>query len=722
MEEQLPIKFGKYTLLRRLAVGGMAEIFLALHRSISGFEKLLVIKRILPNLTQDQEFLQMFLDEARIAATLNHPNIAQIYDVGAVGDSYFIAMEYVHGEDLRSIVRGMKKKHVTSFPLEHSLQIIGGVCAGLEYAHTRTDLQGQPLEIVHRDISPQNVLVTFSGDIKVVDFGIARAKMAGLEQNTDRGQLKGKVPYMSPEQCRGRDLDWRSDIFSAGILLFELTTGRRLFRGATEFNTLRMIVEEDYPLPSQFYAHYPADLEQIVMKSLMKDREQRFQSARELQADLEEFVRQHRIPSSTLNLAKFLEEIFDEKLATQREALAEGKRLADIIAQEESRAPERHSSGLIDIGDHGQPSSGPFPTQPGPSTAAWVERKKSSIARRLAMAIVALVLVVGVGGAIIFFTRPGETTTVEPEVMGQIDITSTPEGAEIRLDGQPTKSKTPHLVKNLRTGKTYQIKLSLEGYRHELREVRLTSAHPNERVSLEMTPARTGIFVVDSTPPGAEVYVDGRQFDGVTPATIPELTPNEAHTVLLKLAGYVDASDSASVAPGKIVNLSFELEETELGLDESFLVVETEPEGVEVILNGERLASLTPLKHRLAAGRTVKLLLTKKNYDPVRKNVRLRGGRTAEVSVKLRRGRRQPTQPTQPTQVTGTGRLYFDAVPFCNVSIDGRSYGPTPLVGVKLPAGRRRIRCSSPPINVTKTITVNIPPDGTIRRRVKLVP
>lgn len=715
MEEQLPIKFGKYTLLRRLAVGGMAEIFLALHRSISGFEKLLVIKRILPNLTQDQEFLQMFLDEARIAATLNHPNIAQIYDVGAVGESYFIAMEYVHGEDLRSIVRGMKKKHTTSFPLEHSLQIIGGVCAGLDYAHTRTDLQGQPLEIVHRDISPQNVLVTFSGDIKVVDFGIARAKMAGLEQNTDRGQLKGKVPYMSPEQCRGLELDWRSDIFSAGILLFELTTGRRLFRGATEFNTLRMIVEEDYPLPSQFYAHYPADLEQIVMKSLKKEREQRYQSARDLQAELEEFVRQHRIPSSTLNLSKFLEEIFDEKLATQREALAEGKRLADIIAEEERRAPERPSLEF-DINDPGNASSGPFPTQPGPSTSAWVEQKRSSIARRLAMAVVALVLVVGVGGAIFFFTRPAETTTVVPEVMGQIDITSTPEGAEISVDGQPTKAKTPHVVENLRTGKTYQIKLSLEGYRHELREVRLTPAHPNETVSLEMRAASTGIFVVNSNPRGADIFIDGRPFDGVTPVTIPELTPNEDHTVLVKLAGYNDATDSASVAPGKVVDLSFELEEAELGRDECFLVVETEPEGVEVILNGKALPGVTPLKQRLVAGRTVKLLLKKEGYDSLRKNVRLRSGRTREVTAKLRRERRQPVQPT------GTGRLYFDAVPFCNVSIDGRSYGPTPLVAVQLPAGRRRIRCSSPPIGVTKTITVNIPPDGTVRRRVKLAP
>jgi serine/threonine-protein kinase len=201
-------------------------------------------------MNQDRAFIDMLLHEARIAATLSHPNIVQIFDVGQVDGTYFIAMEHVHGEDLRSMVRQMRKKGVTDFPLEHAISIILGVCAGLAYAHEKTDLDGRPLNIVHRDISPQNVVVTFTGDVKIVDFGIAKSDVR-LHDNTRSGRLKGKVPYMSPEQARGDVVDWRSDIFAAGVMLFELTTGKRLFKGSSEYETLKLICDREYPLPSQ---------------------------------------------------------------------------------------------------------------------------------------------------------------------------------------------------------------------------------------------------------------------------------------------------------------------------------------------------------------------------------------------------------------------------------------------------------------------------------------
>lgn len=724
MEEQLPRKFGKYTLLRKLAVGGMAEIFLALHRSISGFEKLLVIKRILPNLTQDPEFLQMFLDEARIAATLNHPNIVQIYDVGSVGEATFIAMEYVHGEDLRSIVRGMKKKGITTFPLEHALQIIVGACAGLDFAHSRTDLKGEPLEIVHRDISPQNVLVTFAGDVKVVDFGIARAKMAGLEEKTDRGQLKGKIPYMSPEQCRGEDLDHRSDIFSLGIILFELTTGRRLFRGETEFVTMRRILEDPYPRPSQFVAGYAPDLEGIVMKALARDRDQRYQSARELQADLEEFIRHHRIAASSLNLSKFLQEIFGDKLATQRDALAQGKRLADIIAEEEDRAPEIPSDQLVELDAQDQPISDAAVPRPDPSTGAWVEEKRPSWAKRLAMAAVALVLVVGIGGAVLFFTRPGETTTSEPTPLGLLEVSSTPPGAAITIDSEPTDEVTPHTFGELRVDRTYQVKLSLDGYRHAIREVKLSAGQPRETVSLELRPAAKGIISVTSVPTGASVFFDGRALDETTPATIAEVSPVEEHTILIKLAGFVDRTETVTVSPGEVRDLAFELEEAPLGPQETFLVIESEPTEARVTLDGEALDQPTPLKKRLAAGQRVTVEVNKSGYRSFQKRVALPGGETITVVAELERDRERSGGGGggTSTKVTGTGRLWFNAVPYCNVTIDGRSYGATPLVGIELPAGRHTIRCTSPPIGVTKTVPVNIPPDGAVRRQIKLTP
>jgi serine/threonine-protein kinase len=240
-------------------------------------------------------------------------------------------MKYVHGEDLRSIVRQMSKKEEKEFPLEHALAIVLGTCAGLAYAHEKRDLDGTALHIVHRDVSPQNVIVTFTGDVKIVDFGIAKSN-AERPGQTKSGHLKGKIPYMSPEQARGEPVDWRTDVFAAGIILFELTTGKRLFKGASEFETLKLICEREYPTPSQVCDGYPLELESVVMRALEVKREERWQSAREMQAAIEEFVRSERLPVSNIALSQFMQRLFAEKLAAQKEALLQGKQLADIIA------------------------------------------------------------------------------------------------------------------------------------------------------------------------------------------------------------------------------------------------------------------------------------------------------------------------------------------------------------------------------------------------------
>lgn len=269
----------------------------------------------------------MLLAEARIAATLNHPNVAHIYDVGRVDGQFYIAMEHVHGEDLRSLVRQMKKKGVTSFPLEHALAIVMGCCAGLAYAHEKRDLDGEAMGIVHRDVSPQNILVTFTGDVKLVDFGIAKAGRGGME-DTGSGQLKGKVPYMSPEQAQGLDLDKRSDIFSLGIMLFELCTGRRLFRGKNEMETLRKIVEDEYPQPRQLNPNLSPRLEEIILRSLEKDTSRRYQTASEMQADLEDYIRSEQLKVSAISLGAWMQDLFQDKLDAQKQMMAEGRQLA----------------------------------------------------------------------------------------------------------------------------------------------------------------------------------------------------------------------------------------------------------------------------------------------------------------------------------------------------------------------------------------------------------
>jgi len=312
----------------------MAELFLAVQKGPFGFEKLVVIKRILPALTGDRVLVEMLLHEARIAATLSHPNVAQIFDVDVVDDSYFIVMEHVHGEDLRSIVREMKAQGIREFPIEHALSVVLGVCGGLAYAHEKRGIDGAPLNIVHRDVSPQNVIVAYAGEVKLVDFGIAQSDAMSLRE-TRPGRLKGKIPYMSPEQARGEPIDLRSDVFAAGVMLFELTTGQRLFKGASERDTIELICDRDYPRPSAVRPDYPPELEAIVMRALAKDRADRWQTAGEMQAALEGFVRRERIAVSTIALSEFMRSLFAEKLAKQGEELAR-----DVRQLEPAPTPE----------------------------------------------------------------------------------------------------------------------------------------------------------------------------------------------------------------------------------------------------------------------------------------------------------------------------------------------------------------------------------------------
>ncbi len=304
-------RLGKYQLLRRLATGGMAELYLARAAGVAGFEKLVVLKRILPQHAESDEFIRMFLTEARLAATLHHPNIVQVYDIGEEGGAYFFTMEWVQGQDLRRLVRAARRAE-QPIPLEHILHVMCGVASGLNHAHDQNDHDGTPLGIVHRDVSPSNVLVTYDGAVKIVDFGIAKA--AAFQSNTIAGTLKGKIPYMSPEQCRGEDVDRRSDIFSIGTLLWELTTGARLFAGDNEIAIINRVAKADVPLPSSIRPDYPPALEAVVMRALAGDPEQRYQNAVELQIDLEDFAREARLPVSSARVGKFMRELFADEI------------------------------------------------------------------------------------------------------------------------------------------------------------------------------------------------------------------------------------------------------------------------------------------------------------------------------------------------------------------------------------------------------------------------
>lgn len=303
MQEQ----FGRYVLLERIAVGGMAEIFRAKAPGLGGFEKILAIKRLHPRYSQDAEFIDMLIDEARITAELVHSNIGQIFDLAKVEDHYFIAMEFVDGPDLYRIMKKMRELK-RRLPLDAAAHIAMEAAAGLDFAHRKRDRHGNPLNIVHRDVSPQNVLVSFEGEVKLIDFGIAKAAVRAHE--TEAGIIKGKFYYMSPEQARGEVLDHRTDVFSLGIVLYEMVTGELLYKDDDEITLLSQVRRAEVEPPSHIRPEIPKRLEDIIMRALSRDRGERYPSAQHLQRDLARFLRQYNSNFSRSSLVKLMQDIY----------------------------------------------------------------------------------------------------------------------------------------------------------------------------------------------------------------------------------------------------------------------------------------------------------------------------------------------------------------------------------------------------------------------------
>ncbi len=533
----------------------MAKVYLAIQRAVAGFEKLVVIKRILPDLSRDQAFVEMLLTEARTAATLNHPNVVQTFDVGEVEGTYFIAMEHINGEDIRSVVRAMKRAGVTEFPLEHTLSIILGVCGGLAYAHEKKDLEGNALAIVHRDISPQNVLITFTGDVKIVDFGIAKSTEAAVIESTHSGQLKGKVPYMSPEQAAGKDIDHRSDIFAVGIMLFELTTGRRLFKAKSEFETLKLICEREYPHPSQIRPGYAPALEAIVMKALTKDPAERYQSARDMQADLEAFVREERIAVSAVSIATWMKMLFEDKIAEQKEALQDVKHLADVIASQRSTFTETDMFAGQSTTNGAATITGAGAYGPGPGGGA-----KGRIWLGLGV-----VVAVALGAAALLMTLSRETTAPPPAVQpsvtavaneapvqkGTVVVSSTPGGAFVRIGGELQAGQTPLTIDKLPLGTEIEIKVSKEGYESHSEKVTLTADKLEQRVNVELGKGSVTI-VYNVVPRAAVVFLDDKRWRGGP--TMEDLSTGE-HKIVFSAPGHVPQIVTVTVSKGETKRL-----------------------------------------------------------------------------------------------------------------------------------------------------------------------
>ncbi|XXX75050.1 protein kinase [Sorangium sp. So ce134] len=325
---------GRYRVVDEIGVGGMASVHLARMDGPGGFQKWVAIKRIHPHLVEDDQFVDMFLDEARIAAGINHANVAQVFDLGKDDNTYWIAMEYLHGEPLREVMRRAEERRLRISP-ELAARICSDAAEGLHAAHELRGKNGQLLGLVHRDVTPHNLFLTYDGYTKVVDFGIA--KVADRLSSTRAGTLKGKLAYMSPEQVRGNEVDRTTDVFALGVVLWELTTAQRLFRMDTDLDTLEKVQACVVPPPSTIVPDYPIELESVVMKALAKHKQDRFQTAREFSRALQNFLMRSGIFVGSEEVAQFVQQVFADRIQKREAHLAWAAEVTSTINVEQVR-------------------------------------------------------------------------------------------------------------------------------------------------------------------------------------------------------------------------------------------------------------------------------------------------------------------------------------------------------------------------------------------------
>jgi eukaryotic-like serine/threonine-protein kinase len=598
-----PIPFGRYLLLDRINIGGMAEVWRGKSFGAGGFERLVAIKRILPNIAEDDEFIAMFQDEAKISVQLTHANICQIYELNRIAQSLYIAMEYVPGKDLRSIFdRARKKGEPPPVPLV--CYVVGKLCEGLDYAHRKKDSYGRDLNIVHRDVSPQNVLISFEGEVKVIDFGIAKA--AGKVTKTQAGILKGKFGYMSPEQIRGLPLDRRSDVFAIGVCLYELLTGERLFVGDSDFAVLEKVRKAEVLPPSTYNRRIPEALEKIVLRALAKDVNARYQYASELADDLQRFLITSDSIFSRKDLMQYMKSTFAEEVDREKARLAE---------YAEVKAPE----GLLAAMDamHGT-SSAPVPT-PAPNGT------------------------VGSGGAVL--VRPGgppipklTVTSPQLEVQSEDGATLLVDGNEF-LHGPPTVTKRaptvlPEPVTDPALDAPPQPVLTAAAAETPARSSGWAETFTPPRPAQEAQKPAVPVLLPASDPPLAEgvPLVTGSLSGQAVPALFAEgKRPSSSRRVL----GFVAA---AAVAVGLVAWL--EVREPPSGM----LLLELSPPEVHgharVNINGTDVGAVAawPLLYRLPAGRAVPVLVTADGFKPWVGTVTVaRGSEGTPVTVALQR-------------------------------------------------------------------------------------
>ena len=527
---------GPYHLALEIASGGMATVYLAVH-GLEGFQNTVAVKRIHPHLAKDKQFVDMFVDEAHIAARINHPYVCRVFDFGKAGDSYYIAMEFLRGEPLSRVFKTLTPERIAS-PRHPAViaRIIANLAEGLHAAHTLKDTNGQCLDVIHRDVTPQNLFVLCDGTVRVTDFGIARARVRSHQ--TEGGRIKGKLSYMSPEQLNQQSMDCRSDIWSLGVVTWELLTGRRLFRASSEGETVLSVLSRPIPAPSRFAGGVPRQLDAIVLRALSRDPELRYSSARELVRALEGFLAAASDTVPTMDIADWVEDLFPGA-ATRSDGLVQ---LAHAVIPPEKRASMRASVRA--------------PTLPVVAESTSAHERRVSLAQRARVSKRALfteaptsdlpwgrallataALVGGIAGAIAYARVSGHA----PEV-ARVEVQAPVPHAAPSV--QPVAAAAPPPVAQP-SAAPEASKLVDKSERSNVGPRRAVAAAPaKSAASLD----RTGSVQLMTKNGRAEVYLAGRLL-GVTPLTL-DLPPGSSSLLLKPVGGGESRTVSVAIQTG----------------------------------------------------------------------------------------------------------------------------------------------------------------------------
>lgn len=578
-------KFGKYILLEKIAAGGMAEVYLAKSAGANGVNKFVAIKRILPQFSNNPDFIDMFHEEAKVSVNLNHSNVVSIYDFGIEKGQFFIVMEFVEGRNLRQIINELKKYN-RSIKIEEAVYIVKEAAAGLDHAHRCVDQHtGRPLNITHRDMSPQNVMISFEGEAKVIDFGIAKKSQAGGEE-TKAGTLKGKFAYMSPEQAEGEEVDPRTDVFALGIILWELLANDRLFTGSNENAILRKVRDCITPPIRKINPLVPQELERIVMKALAKDKNVRYQTAATLQKDLNRFLNTQYPDFSTHDFSKTVIDCFKAAYQEGRDKLIAYSKID--ITQE-----------VLEIAPPPAPAQEKAPTPQDEPTAARPAKLTPVQPKGLDQELQLKIELDGIKNA-----KANNSRTSAARSTPGINLKETNVGQSTRItrvsnSSKNSESATDAFVKLLIVA--LMIYGGYYGYTNYLSPKPRSLAKVKEvrnEGQIDLSATASVKVSISSQPSGARIYIDDTDTGRSTPAIVT-LTANKETKISLKKDSYYKYEVVKSFSDTGVLTTTLQ-EAPQAG----FININVQNGGAKPVIyvNNQRLSELPPIKRYAVPG------------------------------------------------------------------------------------------------------------------------